>query len=385
MVETRRAGPRHKKSSPPILSHEFVIQNHGDIITCFVMLFLFGLMFPLTSSTAMLFVVPQYNETKTTTAETITGDKYPVEYKVYRNGIKDLFTLFFYTNAWIVVHAILQEYLFDNLSKKANLSKAKQYKFTESCHLLVFALYSICHAVYIIEDFLSTHVDIKKIWLGYPEEHKYMSEPMKLFFIFQIAYWLHQFPEFYFQKMKSDEIRHKAFASILYIGFIGAAYALNFTRLAVVLLFLEYISQAFFHSARLAYFYEKKNIAKPAFKLWNVVFILARLASCVLSVTTFWYGLRQSESAFIDVAAGNFNTSYVRINCLIVVIVLQLYMLWNFIMFHVNRYKESSSRKAKDKKPLVQAQPKKKRLEDSESDVSESTDKRLQQQNKKRN
>ena len=75
MVETRRVGPRHKKSSPPILSHEFVIQvnffkqaikkktkksefsfnffsffqNHGDIITCFVMLFLFGLMFPVSS------------------------------------------------------------------------------------------------------------------------------------------------------------------------------------------------------------------------------------------------------------------------------------------------------------------------------------------------
>ncbi|PIO56474.1 hypothetical protein TELCIR_22126, partial [Teladorsagia circumcincta] len=48
-VETRRAtaGGRHKKTTPPIFSHEFVIQNHGDIMSCVLMVFIVGLMFPL--------------------------------------------------------------------------------------------------------------------------------------------------------------------------------------------------------------------------------------------------------------------------------------------------------------------------------------------------
>lgn len=36
-----------KKSNknPPLLSHEFVLQNHADIVSCLAMLFLLGLMF----------------------------------------------------------------------------------------------------------------------------------------------------------------------------------------------------------------------------------------------------------------------------------------------------------------------------------------------------
>lgn len=48
-VETRRTatGGRHKKATPPIFSHEFVIQNHGDIMSCVLMVFIVGLMFPV--------------------------------------------------------------------------------------------------------------------------------------------------------------------------------------------------------------------------------------------------------------------------------------------------------------------------------------------------
>lgn len=35
---------RKPNKSPPILSHEFVIQNHADIVSCVVMVFLVGLM-----------------------------------------------------------------------------------------------------------------------------------------------------------------------------------------------------------------------------------------------------------------------------------------------------------------------------------------------------
>ncbi len=40
------AKPRKSSSkNPPILSHEFVIQNHADIVSCVAMVFVVGLMF----------------------------------------------------------------------------------------------------------------------------------------------------------------------------------------------------------------------------------------------------------------------------------------------------------------------------------------------------
>lgn len=41
------AVPRRGKSSksPPIFSHEFIIQNHADIVSCVAMVLVIGLMF----------------------------------------------------------------------------------------------------------------------------------------------------------------------------------------------------------------------------------------------------------------------------------------------------------------------------------------------------
>ncbi|VDM52363.1 unnamed protein product [Angiostrongylus costaricensis] len=335
-VETRRAaaGGRHKKTTPPVLSHEFVIQNHGDIMSCVLMVLIVGLMFPLTASMCSIFVAPQYNETMN-----VTSEQGFISLTLYRNGPADAFLILFYTVAWIVVHAVIQEYILDKMQRKARLSKVKTFKFTESGHMALFALYSACHAAYVIMDFVHNYTDIKRIWLGYPEEHRWMNLNMKMFAILQISYWIHQFPEFYFQKMKTDEMRQRTILSMLHICFISAAYIMNFMRFAVVLLALEYLSQTIFHFSRLLHFLEKKEIARNGFNVWNLVFLIVRLASSVLTVMTFWYGLRQSESPYIDVATGNYNTTYVRLNCLLVVLSLQLFQLWNFTSFHVGRFK----------------------------------------------
>lgn len=37
-------GGKKDKKNPPILSHEFVIQNHADIVSCVAMVFVVGLM-----------------------------------------------------------------------------------------------------------------------------------------------------------------------------------------------------------------------------------------------------------------------------------------------------------------------------------------------------
>lgn len=37
-------GRKSSNKNPPIFSHEFVIQNHGDIVSCVAMIFVTGLM-----------------------------------------------------------------------------------------------------------------------------------------------------------------------------------------------------------------------------------------------------------------------------------------------------------------------------------------------------
>ena len=40
---------RGRTKNPPIFSHEFVIQNHADIVSCVAMVFVVGLMFQVKS------------------------------------------------------------------------------------------------------------------------------------------------------------------------------------------------------------------------------------------------------------------------------------------------------------------------------------------------
>lgn len=59
----RSAGARPKKPAPPYFSHEFIITNHGDIISCVLMVLLAGLFFQPTYSYSHTLIFPQYNET----------------------------------------------------------------------------------------------------------------------------------------------------------------------------------------------------------------------------------------------------------------------------------------------------------------------------------
>ena len=49
--------------------------------------------------------------------------------------------------------------------------------------------------------------NITSLWENYPEGHTQMMFMYKFFFITQISYWLHTFPELYFQKVRSSAVR----------------------------------------------------------------------------------------------------------------------------------------------------------------------------------
>jgi len=328
---------KKKTKNPPFFSHEFVIQNHADIVACVAMVFVVGLMFQVSSSLASVFIVMQHNTTAS--VETMPGVFQDLPF--YTAGIRDIPALFFYLLISVVMHAIIQEYLLDKVNKKLHLSKVKYNKFNESGQLLAFYLVSLFWGGDLIlrENLLS----VSSIWEGYP--HNNMTFLFKFFFIIQISYWLHIFPELYFQKTKKEDMPAKIQYAVLYLAFIVASYAFRFTRLALVLLVIHYLSEAVFHICRILAYSEKTSISNKLFKLGDLLFVLARFSSVILSVLTFWFGLAKlpTEQQNLDISGGNFNTGLIRLNSLIAVCFLQAWLMWNFIVFQFKRMRETKN------------------------------------------
>uniref|UniRef100_A0A0K8R590 TLC domain-containing protein n=1 Tax=Ixodes ricinus TaxID=34613 RepID=A0A0K8R590_IXORI len=322
----RRTGTKN----PPIFSHEFVIQNHADIVSCVAMVFVMGLLFQVSAPYASVFIALHHNVTDGMETQGVVH---------YTYGVKDVFLTFFYFLIAIVMHAIIQEYLLDKLNRKMHLSKMKHSKFNESGQLLIFYLVSFLWGADIIrkEGFLPS---ISKVWEGYP--HTEMSFMFKFYFIVQLAYWLHCYPELYFQKTKKDEMSGRITHATLHLIFFSVSYILNFTRIALCLSVMHYLVETVFHAARLLLFAERNKAANYGFTVWNVVFVLVRLASIMLSVLTFWYGLAQQENLDLPfgMATGNFNTKVIRINCIVAVCLLQAWMMWHFVNFHLQLLRE---------------------------------------------
>ncbi|CDW53331.1 translocating chain associating membrane [Trichuris trichiura] len=321
-------GSRKLNKNVPIMSQEFIIQNHADIMSCVAMVFLVSMTFKATAPIGSMFIMLQHNATD------FNEDPQSARW-LYRAGWKDMATVFFYTIGAIIVHAVIQQYIVDKLQRKVHLSKTKTVKFNESGQMFIFF-----HVAFFQHGYLS---QVSNMWNGYPEAHRILSFETKVFFILQIAYWLHTFPEFYFQKSKKDEVRTKSTVAVLYLLFLAGAYVLNFTRVGVFILFLHYAAESVFHFCRLSYFLERKSVAIPGFRIWNVIFVLTRLGCASLAVLTFWYGLRSFETPRVDLTTGNFNTKFIRLNCLLTVCSLQVWMMWNFINFHLRRARERAA------------------------------------------
>ncbi|XP_022373592.1 translocating chain-associated membrane protein 1 isoform X3 [Enhydra lutris kenyoni] len=336
-----------KKStkSPPVLSHEFILQNHADIVSCVAMVFLLGLMFEPTAKGAVVFVTLQYNVTLPATEEQATEST-----SLYYYGIKDLATVFFYMLVAIIIHAIIQEYVLDKINRRMHFSKTKHSKFNESGQLSAFYLFSCIWGTFILisENYIS---DPTILWRAYP--HNLMTFQMKFFYIAQLAYWFHAFPELYFQKTKKEDIPRQLVYIGLYLFHIAGAYLLNLNHLGLVLLVLHYFVEFLFHISRLFYFSDEKY--QKGFSLWAVLFVLGRLLTLILSVLTVGFGLARAENQKLDFSAGNFNVLAVRIAVLASICITQAFMMWKFINFQLRRWREHSAFQAPavKKKPTV--------------------------------
>lgn len=311
------------------MSHEFVIQNHADIVSCVAMVFLLGLMFEITSKFAVSFITIQHNVTISTNEG---PEQTTVNY--FQHGIKDLATIFFYMLVAIIMHAIIQEYVLDKINKK-KYSKTKHSKFNESGQLSTFYLFSFGWGASILlsENLLSNPVTL---WEDYP--HTLMPFQMKFYYICQLGYWLHALPELYFQKTKKEDIPRQLVYILLYLAHIAGAYVLNLNRLGLVLLVLHYFVELLFHVSRLIYFSNENQ--QMGFTLWAVLFVLGRLLTLSLSVLTVGFGLANAENQGFDWAAGNFNILFVRMTVLAAICLTQAFMMWKFINFQLRRWRE---------------------------------------------
>lgn len=333
-------GFRKKNKSPPVLSHEFVIQNHADMVSCVAMIILLGLMFEVTAKFAIMFITVQYNVT-----QSLDEKAEPVNLYLY--GPKDMATVIFYLLIAVILHALIQEYILDKMNRRLHLSKTKHSKFNESGQLAAFYLLSFIWGCSILtaEEFATNPTFL---WEGYP--HTHMVFQVKFFYICQIAYWLHALPELYFQKVRKEDIPRQLYYICLYVAHITGAYVLNLQRLGLVLLVPHYLVELLFHASRLFYFSDENK--QKGFTLWALLFVIARLLTLTLSVLTFGFGLPRAENQGFSLAEGNFNVLTIRMTCLAAICLTQAWMMWKFINFQLKKWREHSQNQASRKKAI---------------------------------
>ncbi|XP_034847179.1 translocating chain-associated membrane protein 2 isoform X2 [Mirounga leonina] len=362
---------RRRTKSYPLFSQEFVIHNHADIGFCLVLCVLIGLMFEVTAKTAFLFILPQYNvsvPTAGTPSFTVAGvhfpkpmfHRLPVESEFsdvsvlpsgsspppftghpdsetvhYHYGPKDLVTILFYVFITIILHAVVQEYILDKISKRLHLSKVKHSKFNESGQLVIFHLSSVvwCFYVVVTEGYLTNP---RSLWEDYP--HVCLPFQVKFFYLCQLAYWLHALPELYFQKVRKEEIPRQLQYICLYLAHIAGAYLLNLSRLGLILLLLQYCTESLFHMARLFHFADENN--EKLFNAWAAVFGVTRLFILTLAVLAIGFGLARMENQAFDPEKGNFNTLLCRLCVLLLVCAAQAWLMWRFIHSQLRHWRE---------------------------------------------
>ncbi|XP_022904148.1 translocating chain-associated membrane protein 1 [Onthophagus taurus] len=363
--------PVRKNSSknPPIFSHEFIIQNHADIVSCVAMVIVIGLMVQVTAPIASLFIALQHNVTE-------AG-----EVPLYGPGYKDWAAVFFYSLICIVIHAIIQEYVLDKVSKRLHLSKSKLAIFTNSGQLAVFYLCSTIWGFDIVlrERFIP---EISLIWNNYPSPMTFM---MKLYFIVQLAYCLHELPELYFQKVKKEEYTSRITRSLAGVVLITIPYFLNFNRLLICLLVLHYASELVLHIGQLIQTVDRDDkFTKVTGIVSKIVLNLARLGSIIIAVLTLWFGLAQGEQQELNIQTGYFNTPLIRLAILGGILALQMYLTFNYInqeLQLIAKNSESSGGAVASKGKKKDKSKKTKKSDESDlPEVDQNTNKNLRKQ-----
>lgn len=253
----------------------------------------------------------------------------------YTFGFNDIFCILFYTLVFIVSHGVIQQYLLDRSARKLHMSKIKHSKFNESGQLLTFYAASIIWAVELLRRDRLTKQNFTEIISG-PQDT--MSYGTKLYFVVQIAYWLHCYPEFYLQRIRKEELSQRIFYVSLYLASFLGAYVFSLTRLALVLVLFHYAGEAVFHLARILYFRQTDSYPM-AFKVWNVTFVASRLVSITLSILVLALGLGTNQPVGDQSQQADqvIQSPIMRYFTLFAILAIQIHLMWKYLVFHLGR------------------------------------------------
>lgn len=348
---------KRKQKSPPFMSHEFIIQNHADILAVLLMVVFFGLLLPalvsdvqVTKDFSKTFYEYQHGvfpEAEEDEAE--DSDPRPKIPLGFGCGLFDVPIIIFQTIILTIIQAVIQEYFLDKYSKRFHLSKTKHSRFNESAQVIIWFASSTCYALNIIlnQKFFES---LSSIWESYPE--KMMSWEVKAFMIAQIAYWLHMYGELYFGKVRKEEINFRVRYYTLHLFFITAAYFLYMWKLAIVGIFLHYLSETLFHFSKLAGHCERKQLSAHAHTAWSVVFPFTRTALAASVGYVFIFKLPETEAASL------LNSFTTRLVCALSMGLSQVWLFLQFISLQLRRQREAE-RLRNLEKPKPKAEKKK--------------------------
>ncbi|XP_065362936.1 translocating chain-associated membrane protein 1 [Calliphora vicina] len=346
-------GRKTSSKNPPILSHEFVIQNHADIISCVAMVFVLGLMDESTAPFASAFISLHHNVSgEEPTREQPFGKPY-----TYMAGIKDYCAVFFYTITCIIMHAIIQEFVLDKISKKLHLSKFKLSLFNESGQLVTFYVMSFLWGANVIlkEGYFS---NFSLLWDEFPNHP--MTFLHKFYFIIQLAYYLHMLPELYFQKVRKEEQQPKIIHSICGFSVICLAYSFGFHRIAIVLLTLHYLSEIVAHIFQMISVFDKDEKLASTRIVNSAVFVFVRFTTMVIGVLTLYYGVVASSSNKLR-----------GLLALVSLMALQGYLIFSFITDQLKAKREAEQLAKLQSSSQKKKSPKEKTKRKRESDLPE--------------
>lgn len=173
-----------------------------------------------------------------------------------------------------------------------HLSKTKLQRFNDSFQLLVFYVMSFLWGLDVIlrEGYLG---NMSALIANYP------AHPMiflhKLFFIIQMAYYLHLLPELYFQKVKKEDQQSKIVHAIVGFSFVSLAYFWGFQRAGIVALTLHYFGEFISHVFIMIEIFDREDKLTNLSGLQRVSFGITRFATMILAVTVLFFGLEDSE------------------------------------------------------------------------------------------
>lgn len=178
------------------------------------------------------------------------------------------------------------------IAKRLRQSKLKLQRFNDSFQLLVFYVMSFLWGLDVIlrEGYLG---NVSALIANYP------AHPMiflhKLFFIIQMAYYLHLLPELYFQKVKKEDQQAKIVHAIVGFSFVSLAYFWGFQRVGIVALTLHYFGEFISHVFIMIEIFDREDKLTGLNGLQRVSFGITRFATMILAVTVLFFGLEDSE------------------------------------------------------------------------------------------